>query len=143
MTGQFLGANPILPVKDVRETTRFYKQKLGFEIIVLWEEPAYGVVKRGGTVLEFGDRRQAHAGSGVCSIHVSNADKIYEEFSAKGIEFVGDLADRDYGCRDFRVRDNNGNMLIIGHDLENQDELLCRLRAQLNARNDFQSPASR
>ena len=38
--------------------------------------------------------------------------------------FVGDLADRDYGCRDFRIRDNNGNMLIVSHSLDNQDELI-------------------
>jgi len=124
MGEQFLGANPILPVKDVRDTAKFYQEKLGFEVIVLWEEPPYGVVKRGKTVIEFGDRRELYAGSGVCSIHVGNADMVYGELNAKGVEFVGDLADRDYGCRDFRVRDNNGNMLIIGHDLDNQDELI-------------------
>lgn len=124
MSDQFLGANPILPVNDVAETAAFYKEKLGFEIAVLWREPAYGVVKRGNTVIEFGDRRTQYAGSGVCSIHVDDADRIYDEWRDSGIEFVGDLADRDYGCRDFRIRDNNGNLLIIGHDLPNQDALI-------------------
>ena len=124
MSEQFLGSSPILPVADVRETARFYKKKLGFETVGLWQDPNYGVVRRGQTVLEFGTGRKEFAGSGVCFIHVENADKVHDEWTARDIEFVGDLGDRDYGCRDFRIRDNNGNMLIIGHALHNQAELL-------------------
>jgi len=124
MDDQFLGASPILPVKDVRETTRFFTEKLGFETVGIWGEPNYGVVRRGQTVIEFGSKRKEFAGSGVCFIHVENADRVFQEWQAQSIEFVGDLNDRDYGSRDFRVRDNNGNMLIIGHALQNQAELL-------------------
>lgn len=124
MREEFLGANPILPVRNVRETAKFFEEKLGFAVAVLWEEPAYGVVKRGGTVIEFGEKRSDYAGSGVCNIHVRDADRIHAEWTRQGVEFVGDLADRDYGCRDFRIRDNNGNLLIVGHDLENQEALI-------------------
>jgi len=41
--------------------------------------------------------------------------------------FNGDLADRDYGCRDFRIKDNNGNMLIIGHALKNKTEFIKQI----------------
>jgi len=124
MSEQFLNANPIIPVKSVIETARFFEKKLGFTIEVLWENPAYGVVKRGNVVIEFGEGRQAHVGSGVCIIQVENADVIYEEWKTKEVEFVGDFSDRDYGSKDFRVKDNNGNMLIVGHALENKSELL-------------------
>jgi len=124
MSEQFLWANPILPVKSVLETAQFFEEKLGFTITVLWENPSYCVVKRDKAVIEFGERRSEHAGSGVCIIGVENADVIYNEWQSKGIEFVGDFVDRDYGSKDFRIRDNNGNMLIIGHALENQQELL-------------------
>lgn len=126
MMEQFLSANPILPVTNVWKTAAFFREKLGFDIVVLWRDPAYGVVRRGGTVIEFGEGRKAHAGSGVCSIRVNDADEIHQEWASKGVTMVGDLADREYGCRDFRVRDNNGNMLIVGHDLENQDALIKR-----------------
>lgn len=124
MSEQFLRANPILPVKSVIETAKFYEEKLGFKIALLWENPSYGAVKRGNATIEFGEGRKQHAGSGVCIIIVSNADTIYEEWKSRGVEFIGDLSDRDYGSRDFRAKDNNGNMLIIGHALENQQELL-------------------
>lgn len=124
MSENFLRANPILPVESVIETANFYKQKLGFTISLLWENPAYGAVKRENVTIEFGEGRQQYAGSGVCIIIVDNADDIYEEWKSNGVEFIGDFADRDYGSKDFRIKDNNGNMLIVGHALENQKELI-------------------
>ncbi|MCU7919569.1 MAG: VOC family protein [Candidatus Thiodiazotropha sp. (ex Epidulcina cf. delphinae)] len=128
MNSGFLSTTVILPVKSVRETASFYKSMLGFEIIGIWEVSAngteYGSVQRGDVIIEFGEGRKEYSGSGVCLIHVENADEIYSEFKSKGVELVGDLADRDYGNRDFRVKDNNGNILIISHSLSNQNELL-------------------
>ncbi len=124
MDQHFICANPVLPVENVKETAKFYEDKLGFKTTLLWEDPAYGVVKRGNAAIEFGDKRKAHAGTGVVIVRVADADAIHAEWQEKGIEFVGDLADREYGSRDFRVRDNNGNMLIVGHDLENHADLI-------------------
>jgi len=124
MNESFLRANPILPVKSVIETVKFYEKKLGFTIKILWENPSYGVVKRGNAVIEFGEGRKEKAGSGICMILVENTDAIYKEWKSKDIEFFGDFADRDYGSKDFRIKDNNGNILIISHPLENQSELL-------------------
>ena len=88
-------AKPILPVADVRETGAFFDEKLGFDLVLLSEHPSYGVVKRGSTIIDFGDRRKVHARTGVCSIHVADADLVYREWASKGEEFIGDLADRD------------------------------------------------
>jgi len=121
---QFLGSIPILPVKSVIETAKFFEEKLGFAIKILWKNSSYCVVKRGNAVVEFGERRREYAGSGVCIIQVENADVVYEEWKSKDVEFVGNFAERDYGSKDFRIRDINGNMLIVGHALENKKELL-------------------
>ncbi len=120
----FLGANPILPVRSVHETAKFYAEKLAFEIEGIWKTPPYAVVARDKTIIEFGEGRKNFAGTGVCVIFVSDVDSVHKEYSAKDIEFVGNIADRDYGSRDFRIRDNNGNMLIFSSPLINQKELL-------------------
>jgi transcriptional regulator with XRE-family HTH domain len=120
----FLGANPILPVKNVKDTANFYADELAFKIEILWENPPYAAVARDKTIIEFGEGRKDHAGTGVCVIFVSDVDQVYREYSGKNIEFVGDLADRYYGSRDFRIKDNNGNMLIFSSPLVNQQELL-------------------
>lgn len=122
----FVGSTPILPAVSVKETATFYRKQLGFEIEILWDDPPYGVVARGQTIIEFGEGRKQFAGSGICNIFVSNIDEIYQELKNKDIEFVGDIADRDYGSRDFRIRDNNGNILILTSPLVNQQELLDR-----------------
>ena len=124
MKNGFLDTTVILPAENVVETANFYRDKLGFKVSYIWEDPAYGSVRRGDVVIEFGEGRKEFAGSGVCFIHVENADDIYNEFKSKDVEFVGDFDDRDYGSRDFRIKDNNGNILIVGHALKNKRELL-------------------
>ncbi len=123
---QFLGSNPILPATNVKETAQFYHQQLGFEIETLWLNPPYAVVARGKTILEFGEGRKDYAGSGICNIFVSDVDLSYQEYKQKEVELIGDLADRDYGSRDFRVKDNNGNMLIFSSPLINRKQLITK-----------------
>jgi transcriptional regulator with XRE-family HTH domain len=120
----FLGANPILPVTNVHDTAQFYVEKLGFEVDILWNNPPYAVVARDQTIIEFGEGRKDYAGTGVCVIFVSDVDILYNEYSGKDVEFFGDIADRDYGSRDFRIKDNNGNVLIFNSPLINQQELI-------------------
>ncbi len=120
----FLGANPILPVTSVHDTAKFYEEKLGFEIEVLWSDPPYTVVARDKTIIEFGEGRKDYAGTGVCVIFVSDVDAVHNEYSDKEVEFFGDIADRDYGSRDFRIKDNSGNILIFSSPLINQQELI-------------------
>jgi len=126
MNNDFLSSNLIFPVKNVLETAIFYKEKLGFNINGIWESPSYGVVSRGDAVIEFGEGRKEYAGSGICIVRVENANTIYNEWKLKDVEFIGDFAERDYGSKDFRVKDNNGNVLIVGHALDNKNELLER-----------------
>lgn len=108
----------------VEETTDFYATNLGFDIEILWKDPPYGVVARGQTIIEFAEGRKKFSGSGVCLIFGSDVDEVYCEYFEKNIEFVWDIADRDYGSRDFRIKDNNGNMLIFSCPLINQQELV-------------------
>jgi uncharacterized glyoxalase superfamily protein PhnB len=123
---QFHFANPVMSVKSAKVAAEYYRDHLGFSIDVLWENPNYACVSRGGITIEFGEGRPGHVGSGVCVIQVSDADKLYSEYKARGVEFMGDFAERDYGSKDFRVRDNEGNLLIIGSALANKNELIAK-----------------
>ena len=120
----FLGSNPILPVTNVCETAQYYEKKLGFDVEILWSNPPYAVVARDRTIIEFGEGRKEYAGTGVCVIFVSDVDAVHQEYSGKEVEFLGDLEDRDYGSRDFRIKDNNGNVLIFSSPLINQQALI-------------------
>ncbi len=126
---RFIGVNPVLPVKNIIEAARFYEEVLGFSVDVIWEDPAYACVSRGSVVIEFGEARENHVGSSVCYIRLENVDVFYEALQNHNpyhydIEYVGDFADRHYGSRDFRIRDNNGNLLIFGSPLVDQEEII-------------------
>ena len=126
---KFVGVNPVLPVKNVIESARFYEEALGFKVDIIWEDPAYACISRDSVVIEFGEARQDSVGSSVCYIRLENVDDFYEALKSQPafhhqIEFVGDLADRHYGSRDFRIRDNDGNLLIFGSPLPEQEEMI-------------------
>ena len=118
-------ANAVMPVSSVKEAATFYKEKLGFTIDVLWENPNYACFSRGGITIEFGEGRPKHVGGGACVIQVSDVESIYKEFKAQEVEFVGDFAERDYGSKDFRIRDHDGNLLVFGSALDNKEELVA------------------
>jgi catechol 2,3-dioxygenase-like lactoylglutathione lyase family enzyme len=123
---QFHFANPVMPVKDVKKTATFYKERLGFTVDVLWEKPNYACVSRGGITIEFGEGPPDHVGSGACVIQVSDVDALYKEFKAQEVNLIGDFAARDYGSKDFRITDIDGNLLVFGSALPNKNELIAK-----------------
>jgi uncharacterized glyoxalase superfamily protein PhnB len=124
---QFLGVTPVLPVNNVKETAKFYEEMLGFTIEVICENPNYACVSRGEVSIDFGEGRPEHVGSGISFIHMKEVEAFFKECKSLGLNLVGDCAERDYGSKDFRVRDNNGNLLIFGTPMDNQKELLAKI----------------
>ncbi len=76
------------------------------------------------TIIKFGEGMKNHAGTGICVIFVCDVGILYHQNSGREIEFIGYIANCDYGSRDFRIRDNNGNMLIFSSLLMNQQKLI-------------------
>jgi hypothetical protein len=50
---------------------------------------------------------------------VGNADELFEFQRANGVEVMREPGDREYGLRDYRVRDLDGYELAFGHHLFN------------------------
>jgi hypothetical protein len=53
-------------------------------------------------------------------------ESIYHHYKSQGLDLVGDFAERDYGSKDFRIKDNDGNLLIFGSPLHNKEELIAK-----------------
>jgi hypothetical protein len=51
--------------------------------------------------------------------HVGDADQLYEFHRAQGVEVAEPIADREYGLRDYVVRDLYGYYLSFGHHIFN------------------------
>jgi len=111
--------NAGLTVADIRAAVDFYTTKLGFKLGFLWGDPP----NFAGIQL---DRVQIFLQKGTpdpkgCSIyfHVGDADELYEFNRANGVEVAVPPGDREYGIRDYTVRDLHGYHLTFGHPLFN------------------------
>jgi catechol 2,3-dioxygenase-like lactoylglutathione lyase family enzyme len=114
---------PILPSRDLAETTAFYEQ-LGFERATFFPGE-YLIVNRGEVWLHFFPAPDVDPWSSIagCYVYVADADALYSEYAARGLpgegipRLQGPPEDSDYGMREFAVVDPDGNLLRIGSRL--------------------------
>ena len=117
-----LTAEPQLFVRDVAIATEFYTQKLGFCLACSYGEPPfYGQVFRDGARLNL-----RHVDNGVvdpvrrdteqllaASIALDDAQPLFLEYQAAGVEFFQPLKSEPWGARTFIVRDPDGNLVLF------------------------------
>jgi catechol 2,3-dioxygenase-like lactoylglutathione lyase family enzyme len=115
--------HPELYVPDVPAAVDFYRDKLGFTVGFLWgePEPVMSGVNLGEVQMFLCKGKPAPAGASVY-FAVSNADDLYEFHKSNGLTIVEEIADREYGLRDYAVLDLNGYRLGFGHNIFNQGE---------------------
>ncbi len=103
---------PQLPVADVAEAARYYKDVLGFEVAFTRE--SFGAVKCGTTEIFLCKSETPQPGTWSC-VRVENADALYAIYRERGAEIVEKLANKPWGMREFTIRDPNGHYFRIGH----------------------------
>lgn len=109
--------HPTLVVSDIHTAVEFYTKKLGFHLGFIWGEPptfAGVMLDRVQIFLAKGTPRPTDVS---VQFDVGNADGLYEFHRANGIEIVEPINDREYGMRDYMVRDLHGYHLGFGHPL--------------------------
>lgn len=112
MDNEFARAVPQLPVANVPETQRFYRDVLGFKIDWTWGENNYGAVSRDHTELYLiADTPPFHPVT--CMINVTAIDPLCEEWRANGAKILSEPEDKPWGLREFTVEDNNGHRFRI------------------------------
>ena len=111
--------HPCLTVGDIPAAVEFYTTKLGFTPSFTWGEPPTFA----GVML---DRVQMFFAKGTpnpsgCSVYfmIGNADELCAYQRGNGVEVTEPPGDREYGIRDYSVRDLNGYQLSFGHPLFN------------------------
>jgi len=109
-----------LAVSDVSAAVEFYTTQLGFKLGFTWggPPPTFAGVKLGK--VEVFLQKGTPDPKGCCVyFHVGEADTLYEFHRSKGVEVAQEIGDREYGMRDYVVRDLNGYYLSFGHHLLN------------------------
>ena len=132
---------PNLAVSDIKETIAFYRDILGFELVmavpedrsdfapVLSEEKkyVYAQLKSGdaevmiqeiGSIKEdVGDFFDKIGASVSLYMRMEDVDGFYEKLSGK-VEVVKELETTWYGMREFYIKDNNGYILAFASQVQ-------------------------
>jgi catechol 2,3-dioxygenase-like lactoylglutathione lyase family enzyme len=107
-------AVPILPARDVEATARFYRDRLGFQIV--HAEREYGIVARDGVEVHFWGPSGIDPAEtdGMCRIGVNGIDELYEQCGRAGIVHPnGPLQRKPWGTREFAATDLDNNLITF------------------------------
>jgi len=120
---RFYDLQPVLPVFDIRATTDFYRDKLGFSVdYIVGDPPDHAAVSRGewtthaariqftlaesGAALQTGGWLYFTVGPGI--------DSLFQTFVGNGVTVIQEPTNRPWDKREFIIADNNGYHLRFG-----------------------------
>ena len=109
-----------LAVRDVAAAIDFYTAKLGFHLAFTWggDPPTFAGVNLDRVQIFLEKGTPSPDGCGVYFV-VGDADELHDFHRTQGLEIAEPLGDREYGIRDYTVRDLDGYSLTFGHHLLN------------------------
>ncbi len=117
---------PVLLVRDVLTSARYYQEALGFDPVGFWgDPPRFSIVQRDGCSLmlnQVGPDDQFRPNSdydGRFDVYctVRDADAVFADVKARGADIVCEPSDEVFGMREFSVRDPDGRLVAFGQDL--------------------------
>jgi catechol 2,3-dioxygenase-like lactoylglutathione lyase family enzyme len=118
------GHATVLLVEDVRRSTDYYRDKLGFEVDLYDRMPKhYGYGRRDACSVHFAhwDGVGPRPNNAVVPpdmfdlyVYVDDVDALYAELAERGAEIHGAPELQGYGMYDFRVSDPDGYVLAFG-----------------------------
>lgn len=123
-----------LAVDDVPAAAEFYTQKLGFRLAFTWGDPPSMAGLNLGDVQIFLQKGTPSPRGIYLHFVVGDADELYDFHRANGVEIVQEPGDREYGIRDYAVRDPHGYILEFGHRIYNTGEPILIERVDVPVR---------
>jgi len=129
----FKTLTPNLIVEEMDKTVEFYRDVLGFEVLMTAPEKDpfdWAMMKKGNVAIMFqtrqslGDEMPAFrempvGGSFTLYIDVDNVEGLYEAIKEKAAVEKA-LFDTFYGTREFVIRDCNGYMMVFAEDIRKE-----------------------
>ena len=116
---------PVFFTVDIAGTLAYYEDKLGFRCLGRWQDPpVYAIVARDQHAIHFRCAEPPAANLGKYSeelldayLFVEDADALYAEYAARGVEFTREPGNTQWNCREFVVKDCDGRLLAFSANL--------------------------
>jgi len=110
---------------NIPATLAYYQDKLGFECVGTWlDPPVYAIVARDQHAIHFRCAEPPTPNAEKYSdelldayLSVEDADALYAEYTARGVEFTRQLDNTPWNAREFVVKDCDGRLLAFGANL--------------------------
>jgi uncharacterized glyoxalase superfamily protein PhnB len=110
---------------DIPSTLAYYEAKLGFKCLSTWQDPPeYAIVARDQHAIHFRCAEPPKANPDKYSdelldayLQIEDADALYAEYAARGVEFTRKLGNTPWHSREFVVKDCDGRLLAFGANL--------------------------
>ncbi len=110
---------------NIPATLSYYKDKLGFDCLGTWQDPpVYAIVARDEHAVHFRcagppapNPEKYEEELLDAYVFVEDADALYAEYAARGVEFVRGLANMPWRSREFVIKDCDGRLLAFGSNL--------------------------
>ncbi|GAA0880597.1 hypothetical protein GCM10009119_35670 [Algoriphagus jejuensis] len=121
MRPKLTGSRHVLAVKNLKTSADYYKTLLGFE--TLWSDDFWHFLVRDEITLMLGEcADEVPAGdtgdhSYFGYFEVKHIDTLFEEYQAKGVEFLSPVQDRPWGQREFTLRTPDGHRIAFGEEI--------------------------
>ena len=115
------GARSVLAVKDLRASTTFYCEKLGFSVDAQFD--GWCFLSRGGVRLMLGHcpdevpASQINDHSYFAYVDTQAIDELHGEFLARGLTALSAPESKPWGMREFMVTTPDGHRIMFGQDL--------------------------
>ena len=117
---------PQFVTTNLPATLAYYSEKLGFDCVGSWQDPpTYAIVSRDHHRIHFRCAEPAPPHPNKYDdelldayLFVDDADGLYAEYGARGVEFTRPLGDTPWHSREFVVKDCDGRLLAFGASLE-------------------------
>lgn len=112
--------------RDLHATLDYYRDKLGFECLGTWHDPpVYAIVVRDRHAIHFRlaepppPNPDKYADELLDAyLLIEDADALYAEYAARGVEFTRGVGDMPWQSREFVVKDCDGRLLAFGANRE-------------------------
>jgi catechol 2,3-dioxygenase-like lactoylglutathione lyase family enzyme len=102
---------PILSVKDVSASIRYYQDKLGFPDSWSWDEPpTFGAVREGDFEVQFCQEGQGNPGTWL-AIWVDDVDRLYEKLKDTSADIRQPPTNFPWGVREMNVADPDSHRI--------------------------------
>ena len=111
---------------DMAATLTYYRDQLGFDCVGTWQDPpSYAIVARDQHKIHFrlaeppAPNPDKYADELLDAyLFIDDADALYAEYAARGVEFTRALGNTPWQSREFVVKDCDGRLLAFGANIQ-------------------------